>query len=151
MADDVLSLIDELDDLVHQARGVPLSEQVRLERDDLYELLDRLRETVPEELKHARWLVRERHALLAEARRECDRLLAEARDDAAEKTSERSVTRMAERQADEILARARSEAEQIRGEVELWADEILRSLELNLGKFRDGIVRGRQRLHERSS
>ena len=35
---DVLVLIDRLDDLVHNAKAVPLTDQVRLDREEIYEI-----------------------------------------------------------------------------------------------------------------
>ena len=40
---DVLVLIDKLDDLVHNARPVPLTDQVRVDREEIYDLLDQMR------------------------------------------------------------------------------------------------------------
>src|SRR6476659_7094234 len=79
---DVLVLIDKLDDLVHNAKSVPLTDQVRVESDEIYEIIDQMRATIPEEIKQARWIVKERQEMLAEAKREVDRLLAEAREQA---------------------------------------------------------------------
>ena len=74
---DVLVLIDKLDDLVHNAKAVPLTDQVRIDREEIYDILDQMRATIPEEIKQARWIVKERQEMLAEAKRECDRLLHE--------------------------------------------------------------------------
>jgi F0F1-type ATP synthase membrane subunit b/b' len=79
---DVLVLIDRLDDLVHNAKAVPLTDQVRLDREEIYEILDQMRATIPEEIKQARWIVKERQEMLAEAKRECDRIIQDAREQA---------------------------------------------------------------------
>ena len=50
---DVLVLIDKLDDLVHNAKSVPMTDQVRIEREEIYDLLDQMRATIPEEIKQA--------------------------------------------------------------------------------------------------
>jgi hypothetical protein len=50
---DILVLIDKLDDLVHNARGVPMTSQVRVDREEVYALLDELRASIPGELKRA--------------------------------------------------------------------------------------------------
>jgi len=84
---DVLVLIDKLDDLVHNAKPVPLTDQVRVDREEIYDLLDQMRATIPEEIKQARWIVKERQEMLAEAKRECDRILGEAREQAKAKSS----------------------------------------------------------------
>ena len=54
---DVLVLIDKLDDLVHNAKAVPLTDQVRIDREEIYDILDQMRATIPEEIKQARWIV----------------------------------------------------------------------------------------------
>src|ERR1700750_2542164 len=130
---DVLVLIDKLDDLVHNAKAVPLTDQVRIDREEIYEILDKMRATIPEEIKQARWIVKERQEMLAEAKREVDRLLAEAREQAVREASQTEMVKIAERQAE--------------GD---WADNQLASLEVNLERFLTAVRRGRERLHERS-
>ena len=49
---DVLVAIDRLDDLVHNAKAVPMSDQVRVDRDELQRALDELLRTMPPELAH---------------------------------------------------------------------------------------------------
>jgi hypothetical protein len=51
---DPLDLVDKLDDLIHNAKTVPLTGQVRIDRDAFYEILDQLRVAIPEEIRRAR-------------------------------------------------------------------------------------------------
>jgi len=146
---DVLELIDKLDDLVHNAKAVPLTDQVRIDRDSIYELLDEMRSTIPEEVKQARWIVKERQEMLAEAKRESERILEEAEERAAREASEQEVVKRAEREATEILERARQREREVRLGAEDYADEVLGTLELNLGKFLTAVQRGRERLQGR--
>src|SRR3978361_1770767 len=115
---DVLVLIDKLDDLVHNAKAVPLTDQVRLDREEVYDILDQMRATIPEEIKQARWIVKERQEMLAEAKRE----------------------------AEHIIEAARPREREIRLGAEDYADEILNTLEVNLSKFIAAVQRGRERL-----
>jgi F0F1-type ATP synthase membrane subunit b/b' len=147
---DVLVLIDKLDDLVHNARTVPLTDQVRIDREEIYDILDQMRATIPEEIKQARWIVKERQEMLAEAKRECDRMLGEAREQAVREASQTEIVKLAERQAQEIIEDARREAREVRLETEDWADNMLSTLEVNFEKFLTAVRRGRERLHERS-
>ena len=147
---DVLVLIDKLDDLVHNAKAVPLTDQVRIDREEIYDILDQMRATIPEEIKQARWIVKERQEMLAEAKRECDRILGEAREQAVREASQTEIVKLAERQAGEIVDDARRQARETRLEMEDWADSILSTLEVNLDKFLTAVKRGRERLHERS-
>ena len=119
---DVLVLIDKLDDLIHNAKPVPLTDQVSVDKEEIYDLLDQMRATIPEEIKQARWIVKERQEMLAEAKRE------------------------AERAAEDIIEDARSREREIRLGAEDYADEILGTLEVNLSKFIAAVQRGRERL-----
>ena len=50
---EILVLIDELDDLIHNAKPVPLTDQVRIEKDAVYAILDRMRKLLPDALIQA--------------------------------------------------------------------------------------------------
>src|SRR5215216_5697317 len=119
---DVLELIDKLHGLVHGAKQVPLRDQVRVDKEKLYDLLDQMRSTIPEEIKQARWIVKEREEMLAEAMRE------------------------AERAAQDIIDDTRVREREIRLGAEDYAAEILNTLEVNLSKFIAAVQRGREGL-----
>src|SRR6266850_2033355 len=99
---DVLVLIDKLDDLVHNAKPVPLTDQVRVDKEEVYDILDQMRATIPEEIKQARWIVKERQEMLAEAKREAERIVKEARERQNQLVGEEEVTKAAERAAEAI-------------------------------------------------
>src|SRR3954454_7654449 len=147
---DVLVLIDKLDDLVHNAKAVPLTDQVRIDREEIYDILDQMRATIPEEIKQARWIVKERQEMLAEAKREVDRLGAEAREPAGRGASQTEIVKLAEPQAQDIIDESRRQARETRLEMEDWADSILSTLEVNLEKFLGAGKRGGERPAERS-
>jgi len=143
---DVLVLIDKLDDLVHNAKQVPLTDQVRVDKEEIYDILDQMRATIPEEIKQARWIVKERQEMLAEAKREAERIVKEARERQTQLVSQQEITRNAERAAEEIIEDARGREREIRLGAEDYADEMLANLEVNLGKLLTAVQRGRDRL-----
>lgn len=143
---DVLVLIDKLDDLVHNSKPIPLSDNVRVDKEEIYDLLDQMRATIPEEIKQARWIVKERQEMLAEAKRESERIIKEAREKQDDLISQEEVTKQAERAAEDIVEDARSREREIRLGAEDYADEILNTLEVNLSKFIAAVQRGRERL-----
>ena len=146
---DVLVLIDKLDDLVHNAKAVPLTDTVRVDKEEIYDILDQMRATIPEEIKQARWIVKERQEMLAEAKREAERIVKEARERQEQLVSQQEVTRQAERGAEDIIEDARAREREIRLGAEDYADEILNTLEVNLSKFIAAVQRGRERLQGR--
>jgi vacuolar-type H+-ATPase subunit H len=146
---DVLVLIDKLDDIIHNARSVPLTDSVMIDREEMYDILDQMRSTIPEEIKQARWIVKERQEMLAEAKQEAERVLTEAEERADRLASETEVVRLAERNAQQIMEDARGRERETRLGAEDYADEVLGNLELNLEKFIGAVRRGRERLQGR--
>jgi cell division septum initiation protein DivIVA len=143
---DVLVLIDKLDDVIHNARSVPLTDSVMIDREEIYDLLDQMRATIPEEVKQARWIVKERQEMLAEAKVEAERIIADAREKAEQLASQEEVVRVSERQAHDIIEDAHEREREIRLGAEDYADEVLGNLEMNLDKFLAAVRRGRERL-----
>jgi len=105
-----------------------------------------MRATIPEEIKQARWIVKERQEMLAEAKRESERVVKESREQQTKMISNEEVTKQAERAAEEIIEDARAREREIRLGAEDYADEILNTLEVNLQKFLAAVSRGRDRL-----
>jgi cell division septum initiation protein DivIVA len=143
---DVLVLIDKLDDLVHSAKPVPFTDQVRVDKEEVYDILDQMRVTIPEGIRQARWITKERQEMLGEARREAELIVKEARERQERLVGEDEITEQAERAAEDIVEDARAREREIRLGVEDYADEILHTLEVNLSRFVAPVQRGRERL-----
>ena len=147
---DVLVLIDKLDDLVHNAKQVPLTDQVRVDKEEIYDILDQMRATIPEEIKQARWIVKERQEMLAEAKREAERIVKEARERQTQLVSAAGGhPQRRARGRGHHRGRPRAREREIRLGAEDYADEILNTLEVNLSKFIAAVQRGRERLQGR--
>ena len=144
---DVLVLIDRLEELVEEARSFPgFGNTAMVDRDAAFDVIDQMRQTIPEELKQARWIVKERQAMLDEARSESDRIVKQARDEAEKMTSDEEILKRAEQRGTEIMEDARRREREIRLGAEDYADDVLASLEENLGRLLEAVQRGRSQL-----
>lgn len=141
-----MALIDKLEDFVASGRRVPFANAVMINENKLFGLLDEVRNTVPEELKQARWIIKERQEMLNEAKTDADRVVEEAKEKALKLARDTEIVKLAEEQAAEILDSARSREREIRLGAEDYADEMLANLEVNLGKLLAAVQRGRDRL-----
>lgn len=140
-------MIDRLEELVEEARSFPgFGNTAMIDRDAAFDVIDQMRQTIPEELKQARWIVKERQAMLDEARNESDRILKQAQEEAARMISEEEVTKRAEQRGTEVLEEARRREREVRLGAEDYADEVLASLEENLGRLIEAVQRGRSQL-----
>ena len=143
---DIMALIDRIEEIVDNGRAVPLSHNKMVDPDKVYEIIDEIRAQFPDELKQARWIVKERQEMLEEAEKEANRILEEARERAQQLANEQEVVRLAEQQAADIMDKARAAEREIRLGAEDYADEMLANLEVNLGKLLTAVQRGRDRL-----
>lgn len=146
---DIMGLIDRLEDVIANGRKVPLSGSVIIQEQKIYEIIDELRTALPEELKQARWIIKERQEMIEEAEKEANRIIEENRQRAEAMVQDREIVKMAERKASEIIEAAQSREREIRLGAEDYADEMLANLEVNLGKLLTAVQRGRDRLQGR--
>ena len=143
---DLNSLIDQLEDIVDHAKALPLSNSKLVNPDEVFEIIDELRKLLPEELKQARWIVKQKSEMLEDGEKEASRIIEEAQERARALVAETEVVRAAENRAAEILEDARTNEREIRLGAEDYADEIMANLEVNLGKLLTAVQRGRDRL-----
>jgi cell division septum initiation protein DivIVA len=147
---DVHTKLDELTELVTEARSMPMSASCILNRGEVLTLLDELRELLPEELHHAETVLEEREAVVSEGRREAERLVEDARAEQARLVGEQEVVQEAHAYAAQVVERARAEAERIRLETDEYVDGKLADFEVVLGKTLTAVTRGRERLARRA-
>ena len=99
----VEELLLRVRDLIDTARSMPMSASVIVNREELLELLDDALDGLPEELRHARWLLKEREEFLAEANRDADEIRSRAAATASRMVEEREIVRQSEATAQHIV------------------------------------------------
>jgi hypothetical protein len=143
---DTASLLVRLQGLVESARAMPLSASVIVNREELADLLRDAIELLPEELRRARWVLKERDDVLARAQREAERIIEAARVRAGRMVERTEVVREARRTADAIVEQAQVQASEMRHEVEDYVDRKLASFEVVLDRTMQAVQKGRERL-----
>ena len=138
--------LQHLRDLIETARTMPMSASVLVNRDEAIQLLDQARRNVPAELRHARWLLKERQEYLEQAKREANELLESARVQAERMVERSDIVREARRSAEQIVADAGAEARRLEHAAEDYVDQRLAALEGLLERTLTGIGKGRERL-----
>ncbi len=125
----LLDLVDELIIGVEGARNVPLSSNIMLDREVLLEMLFRLRDELPEELRAARWMVREREAFVSRTNESAREMLERARQQSEELTSESYIVKEAVDEANSMTRYAEAEATRIRLEAEDYSEQAMEQTE----------------------
>ena len=114
---------------------MPLSSSALLNREEVLEMLQQMQEELPEEIKQARWVVKDREDLLGKARADAERIVADAHDDQLKMARREEVVERARLEADGILDQAEARSRQIRKEAEDYVDAKLAQFEIALRKI----------------
>jgi hypothetical protein len=143
---DVEHMLRRLHELVASARPMPLSTSVMVNRDEVLDLLDETIERLPDELRAARWLLKEREEYLAKVKREGEDILDQARTRAERMVQRTEVVKASEARARKIVDAATDEAARLKNEVEDFCDQKLASFEIVLERTIKLVGSGRQKL-----
>jgi cell division septum initiation protein DivIVA len=146
---DVDARLSQMEQLLAEARPVPLSSSVMVNRKDFDDLVSDIRASLPDELRQARWIIKEREDLLAQAQREAEQITADAHVERDRLVSETEVVRAARREAERILEDAREQSRILRLEAEDYVDGKLANFEIVLQKTLAEVARGREKLRGR--
>ena len=143
---DAEGLLQEALELVRTAKAMPLSASVLVSREDLSGILEAALHQLPDELRQARWLLKEREEFVAEKQREADAIMDEVRVQAERMIERTEIVRQANHVAQKIIDDANEEARNVRHEVEDYADQKLASFEIVLDRIQKTVQAGREKL-----
>jgi cell division septum initiation protein DivIVA len=143
---DTAVLLAQMQDTLERARGLFMSASVSVNREEFGALLQDAIDGLPEELRQARWLLKEREAVIERAHHEATRLIEAARVRAERMVEKNELVREARRTREEILEDAERQAAAIRHEAEDYVDRKLASFEVVLDRTMQQVQKGRERL-----
>ncbi len=147
---DILYLLDQLEETLGAGSHLPMTSRTLVDEQEILDILDQIRVSIPDEIKAARRVTQERDQILADAQAEADRLVRDADARVAERLAEHHVVRAAESRAGEIEERALEEAERIRRETDAYAQRVLERLRDQIGQVAQTVERGLEELESRS-
>lgn len=142
---DLAGRLAQLEQTVRDAKSMPLSSSVLISRDEVLEMLHEMQESLPEEIKQARWVVKDREELLAKARAEGDRIVEQAREDQRRMALKDAVAKRAQEESARMLQEAEDTTGAMRREAEDYVDAKLAQFEIALRKILEdaqGTARG---------
>ena len=111
--------VDELTTVIENARSLPMSSTFMVPRDHLLDLLDELRESLPEEVQQAGAIVEQRTEILQQAQAEAERLTGRTRSESEQ------VIGTARRQREELIGTARRQRDELITAAQAEADDLL--------------------------
>ena len=145
------TLLRRVIDIIATARTMPLSNSPMVNRDEIIELLEESLNRLPDELRQARWMLRERDEFVGRTKREAEDIVDAARAQAERMVQRTEVVRAAELRARQVVEAAESESRRMRHETEDFCDQRLASFEIVLEKVARPVANGRERLNTRGT
>jgi F0F1-type ATP synthase membrane subunit b/b' len=143
---DTETLLRRVNDIISGAKSMPLSSSVMISKDEVLELLEEATTRLPDELRQARWLLREREEFLGKVQAEADDILAAARARAERMVQRTEIVREAKLVARNTVQDARDVANRLKHEAEDYCDQKLASFEIVLERTIKTVQAGREKL-----
>jgi hypothetical protein len=140
------SILNQVLDLLAAAKSMPLSSSVMVSREEVSSLVQSAIECLPDELRQARWLLREREEFMAERNRDAEALMADVRAQAEHMVQRTEIVRQANSVAQRILDDANEEARALRHQAEDFVDTKLAGMEIVLDRLTRTVQAGRAKL-----
>lgn len=129
---DILYLIDRLEEIVKGSKRLPFGGVRLVDESRIWPLLDQMRISIPDEVRRAERIIREKDRTIAQAHEEAERIIALARREAVQLTAEHTIAQAAEERASAIRKQAERERGAIRAGADDYAFEVLCKLEQEL-------------------
>lgn len=140
---DILQLIEELEDVLDDASSVPFSKKVAVDPDEIYEIVKEIRQSLPEEIRQAKWVNDEKERILEEADQQANQIISRAEKTASDSeaemqkrfndlVNEHNITKQASKIGESIVADAEKQARQVRESSFAYVDEVLANTQENL-------------------
>jgi len=142
-----------VDDLLAQAiedislaKTAPMSALAKINRDEILDLLEAARDQLPDELRRARWLLKEKEEFLAQSERERDAIIDQGSQQVARMVERQEIVRAAEDNARATMDKAKAESRMLIRQTEDFCDKKLATFELLLERTGETVAKGRTRL-----
>lgn len=118
-------MISEIEIFIDNCKYKPLSSSmIIVPKDDLEQMLNELKLKLPNEIERCKKIMRNKEAILADARTRADSIMTESVAEANKLVDQSQIVELANIRANEILDMARSQADQIVNEANADANEI---------------------------
>lgn len=138
----ILDVLNQLEELIEDSTKVPLTGKVLVDDEVIFDLIDRIRTALPEEIRQAKWINNERDKILDEARKDAGRYVEEAKKEISKLADETEVVQQAKERGQEIVDQARQVAKEIKEGAMDYAHNLLQGLKGSLEKSLSHVEQG---------
>ena len=123
----VSSLLDELDETIDSAWNMPLSGgKALVDAERVREIVDKIRSSLPQEIRQAKAIVSDRSQIIADAKREAETVVRVAEERARVMVNQDEIVRQAQARGSELLSQSQTKAREIRRAANEYVDDLMK-------------------------
>ena len=97
---DLLTLIDEVEDILEAGTSIPLTGRVLVDKNELLDIVKEIRIKLPDEIKQAAWIKEERQRIIDEAQKTASTMIEDAEKKLEELINNEEVLKIANERAE---------------------------------------------------
>ena len=131
---DILHLVDRLEELFNESRGIWFTHSVLVDETRMFDIIDQMRVSIPEEIKKAQQILAQRDRILAQAQEEAARKLALAQEKSEQMLDQHGIVEAAHARARQIEEQAILDGEKTKREADEYVLQTLSGLETELDR-----------------
>ncbi|KJS81484.1 MAG: hypothetical protein JM58_16985 [Peptococcaceae bacterium BICA1-8] len=143
---EVYRVLDELEAELEESPRIPLTNKIIIQDEVIFKNIDRLRATLPEDIRQAQWIKKERQRIIDDAELEARNIIENGKDKVQELANETEVYKLAEKKSQEILKKAKAQAQEITQGAFNYADEVMAQIQAHLENHSEVLKEGRQQI-----
>ena len=130
----VMTLLDDLEEILANASKVPFSEKAIVDSDEIRSIVDDIRLSMPKDIQQAKWVKDEQDRILNEARGEYDKVIIAAKKQAEYLVENDIIKKEAEKRADALISEAENHSRYIKLRSYEYVDKLLFDMQNDIAK-----------------
>ena len=136
----LMSLLEELEDLITSSSKMPFSEKGIIDLDVAQKIMEDIRLNLPRDIQQAKWLNSEKDRIISEAKREYNRMINEAKDQVEYLVNNNNITKDAQKRADALVKGAEKLSNFTKYRSYEYIDELLFDLQNDIDSVRGSYI-----------
>ena len=147
----VMELLEYLEEILENAPKVPITGKAMIDTKEFEEVIEQIRNYLPDELKKAKWVMGEKDRILEDAQKEYQNVKKETMEMMSQNIENHDMVKEAKLRANEIIALAQRDAKAIRIGSREYSTEILSQLDKEIEEKKLQLIQSMQDSFEKAA
>ena len=147
----VMELLEYLEEILENAPKVPITGKAMIDTKEFEEVIEQIRNYLPDELKKAKWVMGEKDRILEDAQKEYQNVKKETMEMMRQNIENHDMVKEAKLRANEIIALAQRDAKALRIGSREYSTEILSQLDKEIEEKKLQLIQSMQDSFEKAA